>query len=102
VAPELLGAPTIGGGSARPRGGGEQSDRSQISLPSRPKYAKTVKKQAALRTFWIIDRRKQRYLRNTAILKLFTTSAIAELFLFKVLEVIYAPRCPELGLKGLV
>jgi hypothetical protein len=33
VAPELLGAPTMGGGSARPEGGGGESLRSQISLP---------------------------------------------------------------------
>jgi hypothetical protein len=37
AAPELLGAPTIGGGSARSRGGGEGDHRSQISLQSRPK-----------------------------------------------------------------
>ncbi len=42
AAPELLAAPTTGGRSARPRGGGE-SYRSQISLPSRPKCTKTAK-----------------------------------------------------------
>jgi hypothetical protein len=43
AAPELLGAPTIGGGSAQPGGGGGGSPRSQISLPSRPKYTKMAK-----------------------------------------------------------
>jgi hypothetical protein len=43
AAPELLGAPTIGGGSARSRGGGGGDHRSQISLQSRPKYTKTAK-----------------------------------------------------------
>jgi phage pi2 protein 07 len=43
VAPELLGAQTIGRGSARPGGGG-WGNRSQISLLSRPKYKKTAKK----------------------------------------------------------
>jgi hypothetical protein len=43
AAPELLGAPSMGGGSARPRGGGGESYRSQISLQSRPKYTKTAK-----------------------------------------------------------
>jgi hypothetical protein len=42
-APELLGAPTIGGGSARSGGGGGKGHRSQISLPSRPKYKKMAK-----------------------------------------------------------
>jgi hypothetical protein len=42
AAPELLGAPTIGGGNAQSRGGGE-GHSSQISLPSRPKYTKTGK-----------------------------------------------------------
>jgi hypothetical protein len=42
--PKLLGAPTIGGGSARSRGGGGGGHRSQISLPSRPKYTKKAKK----------------------------------------------------------
>jgi hypothetical protein len=36
MAQELFGAPTIGGGSARPGGGGGGSQRSHISLPSRP------------------------------------------------------------------
>jgi hypothetical protein len=47
AAPELLGAPTIGGWSARPGGGGGGGHRSQISLLSYPKYMKkkkTVKK----------------------------------------------------------
>jgi hypothetical protein len=43
AAPELLGAPTTGGGSAWPGGGGGESYRSQISLQSRPKYTKTAK-----------------------------------------------------------
>jgi hypothetical protein len=43
VAPELLGAPTIGGGSARSRGGGGGGHRSQISLPSCSKYTKMAK-----------------------------------------------------------
>jgi hypothetical protein len=38
----LLGALTIGGGSAQPRGGGGGSQRSQISLQSRPEYRKTA------------------------------------------------------------
>jgi hypothetical protein len=44
AAPELLGALTIGGGSAQSGGGGGGGHRSQISLPSRPKYMKTAKK----------------------------------------------------------
>ncbi len=32
AAPELLGAPTTGGGSARPRGGGGEIPRSHINL----------------------------------------------------------------------
>jgi hypothetical protein len=43
AAPELLGVPTMGGGSARPGGGGGESYRSQISLQSHPKYTKTSK-----------------------------------------------------------
>jgi hypothetical protein len=43
ASPKLLAEPTIGGGSARSRGGGGGGHRSQISLPSRPKYAKMAK-----------------------------------------------------------
>ncbi len=35
--PELLGAPTTGGGSARPRGGGGEIPRSHINLHSSTK-----------------------------------------------------------------
>jgi hypothetical protein len=37
AAPELLGAPTTGGGSARPRGGGGEIPRSHINLYSSTK-----------------------------------------------------------------
>jgi hypothetical protein len=87
AAPELLGAPTIGGGSARFGGGGGGGHTSQISLPSHPKYTKMAKKQAVLRTFWLINCQKCRFslkstlqdilmrcfLRNTSILNLFIT-----------------------------
>ncbi len=43
AAPELLGAPTMGGGRSGTGGGGGEGFRSQISLPSRPKYMKTAK-----------------------------------------------------------
>jgi hypothetical protein len=51
VAPELLGAPIIGGGSAWPVGGGGRSHRSHISLPSGPKYMKTAQKQMVSLTY---------------------------------------------------
>ncbi len=37
AAPELLGAPTIGGGSARTGGGGRKIHRSHLNLHSRTK-----------------------------------------------------------------
>jgi hypothetical protein len=61
AAPELLGAPTIGGGSARSGGGGGEGHRSQTSLPSCPKYTKTVKKRTVSHTFWQIIRQKRRF-----------------------------------------
>ncbi len=63
AAPELLGAPTIGGWSDRAgaRGGGRGGFRSQISLPSRPKYIKTAKKRVVWGTFWPINHRKRRF-----------------------------------------
>jgi hypothetical protein len=61
VVPELLGAPTMGGGSARPGGGGGESYKSQISLPSHLKYAKTAKTQEVLHTFWLKNPRKRRF-----------------------------------------
>ncbi len=67
AAPELLGALTIGRRSARPGGGGGESYRSQISLPSRPKYAKMARKQAVLRTFWLINRLKHRFLLKSTL-----------------------------------
>ncbi len=51
AAPELLGVPTIGGGSAQPEGGGGGSQRSQISLPSHPECMKTGQKQPVSRTY---------------------------------------------------
>jgi hypothetical protein len=66
MAPELLGAPTIGGGSARSGGRGRGGLRSQISLPSHPKYTKTVKKRAVSLTFLLINHQKRSYLlKNT-------------------------------------
>ncbi len=56
VAPELLGAPTTGGGSARPRGGGGEIPRSHINLHSSTKSPKMAKKQAVSRTFLPIKR----------------------------------------------
>jgi hypothetical protein len=53
--PELLGVRTMKGGKARPEGGGGESDRNQISHPSRPKYTKTAKKRLVSCTFWLIN-----------------------------------------------
>ncbi len=45
VAPDLLGVPTIGRGSARPGGGGGEIHRSHIYVPSQPyEIAKNGKK----------------------------------------------------------
>jgi hypothetical protein len=60
--PELLGAPNTGGESVLSGSGGGGGHRSQISLPSCPKYMKTVKKRAVSRTFWLINHRKRRFL----------------------------------------
>jgi hypothetical protein len=45
VTPELLDAPTIGGGNAQPGGDGGGNQRSLISLPSRPGCTKTAPKR---------------------------------------------------------
>jgi hypothetical protein len=45
AAQELLGAPTIGGGSAHPGGGGGGRLRSQINLPSRLVCTKMLPKR---------------------------------------------------------
>ncbi len=45
AAQELLGAPTIGGGSAQPWGGGGGNQRSQISLPIHLECMKTAPKR---------------------------------------------------------
>jgi hypothetical protein len=71
AAPELLGAPIIGGGSARPGGSGGGSQRSQISLPSHLECTKTV------RNDWfpsLIDFKNAKYI----------------IFNFKVLHKIYS------------
>jgi hypothetical protein len=47
----LLGAPTIGRGSAQPRGGGGGSQKSQIRLQSCPEYTKAVQKRPFSRTY---------------------------------------------------
>jgi hypothetical protein len=51
AAQELLGARTIGGGSVRPGAGGGGSQRSQISLPSRTEYMKTVANRPVSRNY---------------------------------------------------
>jgi hypothetical protein len=54
VAPELLGALTIGRGSAQSGGGGGGGHRSQIILPSHPKYTKTAKKRRLCARFGLL------------------------------------------------
>ncbi len=49
------------GGVPGPGGGGRGGFRSQINLPCRPKYMKTVKKRAVSRTFWPINHQKSRF-----------------------------------------
>ncbi len=51
VAPELLGAPTIGGGSALPGACDGGSQRSQISLQSCQYFKKTYKKRPVFGTY---------------------------------------------------
>jgi hypothetical protein len=52
AAPELLGAPTMAGGSAWTKGGGGgESHRIQISLRSRPKYTKMAQKTGGFTHF---------------------------------------------------
>jgi hypothetical protein len=64
AAPELLGAPTIGGGGgAWPGGGGGEIHRSHICIPSQPyEIAKNGEKRAVSRTFWPINCQKRRFL----------------------------------------
>jgi hypothetical protein len=62
VAPELLGVPTIGGGVPGSGGVGRGGLRSQISLPSHPKYTKTAKKRAVSQTFWLVNHQKRCFL----------------------------------------
>ncbi len=47
----LLGAPSIGRGSAQPSGGGGWIQRSKIRLQSRSKYSKTAQKWPVSRTY---------------------------------------------------
>jgi hypothetical protein len=85
AAPELLGAPTIGRGTRVGDGG---SLRSQISLPSCPKYTKSAKKGGFTQFLadklpkkklpFFVQKYLKRYipetfLRNTSILKFFIT-----------------------------
>ncbi len=86
AAPELLGAPTISGGSAWPGDGGGESHKSQISLPSRPKYTKTAKKQVVSRTFWLINCQKRRFSLNPLDAKRsFSTAHFRRFFIATVL-----------------
>ncbi len=52
--PTLLGALTIGRGSAQSGGGGGGGHRSQIILPNRPKYTKTAKKRRLCAHFGLL------------------------------------------------
>jgi hypothetical protein len=76
AAPELLGAPTRGRGSAWPGGGGGESHRSQISLSNCPKYTKTAKSRR-LTHFLAYKLPKTKYNHETffeeSILIIFTT-----------------------------
>jgi hypothetical protein len=62
VAQELLGGPTIGGGSAQWGGGGGGSQRSQISLPSCPECTKTAPKRPVSHTYCLKNCQKSRFL----------------------------------------
>jgi hypothetical protein len=94
----------LAGGSARPRGGGGGAHRSQISLPSCPKYTKTAKKKDGFthvlaykspKTLFFAQKYFTRYTQTTFFEECINFKSLAELYLFKVLEVIYAPSHPD-------
>jgi hypothetical protein len=98
----------VAGESALPRGGGRGSHRSQISLPSCPECTKKAQKWRfptltdlkMLKMPFLLKSSYQNillrcFLRNILFKKFFVTSGVVELYLFKVLEVIYAPSRPD-------
>jgi hypothetical protein len=101
---KLCGVPTIGRGSAWPVGGSGGSQRSHISLPSRPECTKWRQnslfpalidlknaKNAIFTLKFLTKYTPKTFLRNTLILNFFVTKGVVELYLFKVSEVINTP-----------
>jgi hypothetical protein len=98
---------TIGGGSARPGGGCGGGHKSQISLPSHLKYTKTAKNgrfrhilaYKLPNTPIFAQKYLTRYTQKTFFEEYINFKnhylAIAELYLLKVLDVIYAPSRPD-------
>ncbi len=81
AAPELLGAPTMGGVMPGPGGGGGGGHRSQISFPSCPKYTKTAKKNGQFCSGFDlhINRQKRRFsLKSTYSNKIYLQDVFEE------------------------
>jgi hypothetical protein len=77
--------------------------------PLLPRMYRNDEKRMVSHTFWLLNCQKRRFSlksteqdillrrfwRNKLIFELFVTLGIVELYLFKVLKVIYAPNCPD-------
>jgi hypothetical protein len=70
AAPELLGAPTIGGGGARSGGGGGALEVKLASKP--PEIYEKGKKRAVSHTFCLINHPKRRFLLKSTLQDILT------------------------------
>jgi hypothetical protein len=91
MAQELLCVPIIGRGSARPEGGGEGNQISQISLPSRPECTKTAPKRLVLHTFCPKNRKKRHFFNLKVLYKIYSRDFFEKYINFTIFR--YLRRC---------
>jgi hypothetical protein len=90
AAPELLGALTIGGGSARPWGDDGGSPRSQISLLSCPKCTKTAK-NGLFHTLFGLEVAKNAVFHSKVLNKIYSRDFFKEYINFQIFH--YLSHC---------